>query len=136
MFQQPPQNPQQQLDPNYDLQRRHQYDPRLYAQQTQVPSPLNPTEQENNYNSLDGNFLPPSVREQLLYRMLMLAIRNDQSYGPSTGVASATASSEPHTVHTVLEPEQQEANIISTKSPSASKKPVRSVQILGEEDSD
>ena len=140
MFQQSPQNPQQQVDPNYDLQRlpprRRQYDQRLYAQQNQVPSPLSPTEQEINYNSLDGNFLPPSVREQLLYRMLMLAIRNDQSYAPTTGASTVTASSEPQTVHTVLEPEQQEANIISTKSPIGSRKPVRSVQILGEEDSD
>lgn len=145
MFQQSPQNPQQQVvDPNYELQRfsprRRQYDPRLYNQQPQVPSPqISPSEQEINYNSLqsqvDANFLPPSVREQLLYRMLMLAIRNDQSYAPTT-TAAATASSDTHTVHTVLEPEQQEANTISTKSPSASRKPVRSVQILGEDDSE
>jgi hypothetical protein len=146
MFQQSLQNQQQQqvADPNYEMQRllprRRQYDPRLYAQQTQLPSPpINPSEQEINYNSLqsqlDGNFLPPSVREQLLYRMLMLAIRNDQSYAQST-TAAATASSDTHTVHTVLEPEQQEANIISTKAPVASKKPVRSVQILGEDDSE
>lgn len=134
-----PQNPQQQIvDPNYDLQRlvprRRQYDPRLFSQQTQVQSPpLNPSEQEFNYNSLQSqgasdNYLPPSVREQLLYRMLMLAIRSDQQYAPSSTAASSDA-------HTILEPEQQEANTVTTKSTTvSSKKPVRSVQILGEED--
>lgn len=145
MFQQAQQNPQQQMvNPSYELQRliprRRQFDPRLYAQQTQVSSPpINPSEQEINYNGLqsqiDGNYLPSSVREQLLYRMLMLAIRNDQSYAPTT-TSSATASSDTHSVHTMLEPEQQEANVISTKSPISSRKPVRSVQILGEDDSE
>ena len=135
MFQQ---NPQQQIaDPNYDLQRlmprRRQYDPRLYAQQSQVAGQsANPSEQEYNYNSLQSqtadNFLPSSVREQLLYRMLMLAIRSDQQYAPTSTASSQDA-------HTILEPEQQEANTITTKSSiAASKKPVRSVQILGEEE--
>lgn len=134
MFQQAQQNLQQQaVDPNYELQRliprRRQYDPRLYGQQTQVQSP--PSEQESNYNSLQSqggadSFLPPSVREQLLYRMLMLAIRSDQQYAPTTAAASSPD------VHTIHEPEQQEANTISTKSP-IKKTVIRSVQILGEE---
>lgn len=134
MFQQAQQNPQQQIvDPNFDLQRltprRRQYDPRQYNQQNQPTT--QPSEQEINYNSLQSqgvdNFLPPSVREQLLYRMLMLAIRSDQQYSPTT----AASSTEPHSV---IEPEQQEANTVATKSPIiSSKKPVRSVQILGEE---
>lgn len=138
MFQQPQQNSQQQIvDPSYELQRlaprRRQYDPRLYGQQSRAPGPsANPTEQEYNYNSLQSqavdNFLPSSVREQLLYRMLMLAIRSDQQYAPSSTAASSDA-------HTILEPEQQEANTVTTKTSTvASKKPVRSVQILGEED--
>lgn len=141
MFQQAQQNPQQQtIDPNFEFQRniprRRQYDPRLYPQQSQGPQnqPQSPSEQEFNYNSLQqqpqggvDNFLPPSVREQLLYRMLMLAIRNDQQYAPTTASASST---EPHTL---LEPEQQEANISIRSTTVASKKPVRSVLILGEE---
>lgn len=139
VFQQAQQNPQQQaVDPNYDIQRlvprRRQYDPRLFGQQTQVQTPpMSPSEQEFNYNSLQSqgvsdNYLPPSVREQLLYRMLMLAIRSDQQYAPTSTAASSDA-------HTILEPEQQEANTVATKSTTvSSKKPVRSVQILGEEE--
>lgn len=137
MFQQAPQSPQQStVDPNYELQRlvprRRQFDPRFYQQQNQLQN--QPSEQEINYNSLQAplgdNFVPPSVREQLLYRMLMLAIRSgDQQYSPSATTAAASSTE----AHSVLEPEQQEANTIATKSPAASKKPVRSVQILGEE---
>lgn len=136
-FQQSPQSPQQQVvDPNFELQRlmpqRRQFDPRLFQQQTQVQSPpIGPSEQELNYNALQAqgneNYLPPSVREQLLYRMLMLAIRNDQQYSPTTAAASSTDT------HTILEPEQQEANISLKSTTPSSKKPVRSVQILGEE---
>lgn len=138
-FQQQQQNPQQQqslLDPNFDVQRntvprRRQYDPRLFVQQsTQVPTSLSPSEQEISYNSLQSptadGFLPPSVRENLLYRMLMLAIRNDQQISP-TSAASSTGP------HSIVEPEQQEANVIPTRTPAVSRKPVRSVQILGEE---
>lgn len=142
MFQQAQQNPQQQIvDPNFDLQRlnprRRQYDPRVFGQQTQVQSPpISPSEQEINYNSLQqqgDNFLPPSVREQLLYRMLMLAIRGDQQYSPSSTAASSVAASTLDS-HSSFEPEQQEANTVTTKSSTvSSKKPVRSVQILGEE---
>lgn len=143
MFQQAQQNPQQQIvDPNFDLQRlnprRRQYDPRLFGQQTQVQSPpISPSEQEINYNALQpqgDNFLPPSVREQLLYRMLMLAIRGDQQYSPSSTAASTAAASTVD-AHSVFEPEQQEANTVTTRTSTvSSKKPVRSVQILGEED--
>jgi hypothetical protein len=142
-FQQAPQNLQQQiLDPNFDIQRavprRRQYDQRLFAQQQQQQqrdvTSLSPSEQEINYNSLqtptDG-FLPPSVRENLLYRMLMIAIRSDQQLAPTTASASSTGP------HSILEPEQQETSVVPTKSPSqSSKKPVRSVQILGEEEAE
>jgi hypothetical protein len=142
MFQQAQQNPQQQVvDPNYELQRlaprRRQYEPnqfdprRNFGQQPQAPPQLNPSEQEINYNALQSqvgdNYLPPSVREQLLYRMLMLAIRSDQQYAPTATAASSTEA------HTVLEPEQQEANISTKSTIISSRKPVRSVQILGEE---
>lgn len=72
----------------------------------------------------NGDYLPPDVREELLYRMLMLAIQPEassmipvpdastiQEYFKATmPVTATTASPEPN-----------------------SKKPVRSVQILGEE---
>ncbi|XP_070497884.1 putative uncharacterized protein DDB_G0291608 [Chironomus tepperi] len=149
--QQQQQQEQQQIDPNQDSQRfsrRRQYNSRYYGQQqTQVPSPPISPEQEINYNLLQGpvtdnNQLPPSVREQLLYRMLMLALRSEggppppspypqqphQQYQPSSLASSASS------VHTVLEPEQEETStIIKSTESSSSKKPVRSVQILGEE---
>ena len=144
--QQQQQQEQQSIDPNQDAQRfsrRRQYNSRFFAQQqTQVPSPPVSPEQEINYNLLQGpvtdnNQLPPSVREQLLYRMLMLALRSEggppppyqqqQQYQPSSLASSASS------VHTVLEPEQEETSTIIKSTDSSSKKPVRSVQILGEE---
>ncbi|KAL7017242.1 hypothetical protein ACKWTF_010301 [Chironomus riparius] len=145
--QQQQQQEQQSIDPNQDAQRfsrRRQYNSRYFGQQnTQVPSPPISPEQEINYNLLQGpvtdnNQLPPSVREQLLYRMLMLALRSEggppspypqqQQYQPSSLASSASS------VHTVLEPEQEETStIIKSTESSSSKKPVRSVQILGEE---
>lgn len=148
--QQQQQQEQQPIEPNQDAQRfsrRRQYNSRYFAQQqTQVPSPPVAPEQEINYNLLQGpvtdnNQLPPSVREQLLYRMLMLALRSEggppplpspypqqQQYQPSSLASSASS------VHTVLEPEQEETStIIKSTESSSSKKPVRSVQILGEE---
>lgn len=148
--QQQQQQEQQPIDPNQDIQRfsrRRQYNSRYFAQQqTQVPSPpiAPPSEQEINYNLLQGpvtdnNYIPPSVREQLLYRMLMLALRGDggpplspqqqqQHHLPPPSLASSASS-----VHTVLEPEQEETSTIIKSTDSSSKKPVRSVQILGEE---
>jgi hypothetical protein len=126
---------QQQHQNDQDLQRlsrRHQYNTRFFSpQQTQVPPPpITPSEQETNFNSLQGssleNYLPSSVREQLLYRMLILALKPEQQFSYLTPSPSASS------IHTVLEPEQQEANIVKN-SDNFSKKPVRSVQILGEE---
>lgn len=116
-------------------QQQQQFDPRLFQQGVGGISP-NPSEQEFNYNALqstDQSYLPSSVREQLLYRMLMLAIRNDPQF-----VTQAAASSSDS--HTVLEPEQQEAiNILKKVSTTKNKtirsnKPVRSVQIIGVEE--
>ena len=130
---------------NYDSQRliprrrqqqqQQQFDPRLFQQGVGGISP-NPSEQEFNYNALqstDQSYLPSSVREQLLYRMLMLAIRNDPQFATQTAASSSDS-------RTVLEPEQQEAvNIVKTASTTKSKtissnKPVRSVQIIGVEE--
>lgn len=76
------------------------------------------------------NFLPPSVREQLLYRMLMLALRGENQQQHVQPLMPSASS-----VHSVLEPEQQESTLLKSTSErsSVSKKPVRSVLILGEE---
>lgn len=144
--QQQPQQPE--FDPNQDTQRfsrRRQYNSRYFAQQqTQVPSPpvAPPSEQEINYNLLQGpvgdsSYIPPNVREQLLYRMLMLALRSDggQPQYPFPQQPSASLAQSASSVHTVLEPEQEETTVIKKvkSTDSSSKKPVRSVQILGEE---
>ncbi|CAO1432508.1 unnamed protein product [Diamesa tonsa] len=116
-------------------QQQQQFDPRLFQQGVGGINP-NPSEQEFNYNALqstDQSYLPSSVREQLLYRMLMLAIRNDPQFATQAAASSSDS-------HTVLEPEQQEAvNILKTASTTKSKtvnsnKPVRSVQIIGVEE--
>ncbi|KAG5673922.1 hypothetical protein PVAND_003923 [Polypedilum vanderplanki] len=150
---------QQQQDPNQErFSRRRQYNSRFFSpaqqQQTQVPSPpILPFEQEINYNSLQGsvidnnNFIPPSVREQLLYRMLILALRPDG--GPQQSAAAQFPPPPPSpnfqpqqltqsasSLHTVLEPEQQETSTIIKSTDNSSKKPVRSVQILGEEENE
>lgn len=136
-------NPQQQQ--RLPQQRRRQYNSRfLTQQQTQLASPpVAPSEQEFSYNSLQGptdNFLPPSVREQLLYRMLMLALRSDSQQLPQQQQHVQPLMPSASSVHSVLEPEQQETKTLILKSTSertsVSKKPVRSVQIIGEEAED
>lgn len=134
-------NPQQ----RFPQQRRRQYNSRFLSQQqqqqqTQLASPpVAPSEQEFSFNSLQGpmdNFLPPSVREQLLYRMLMLALRSDSQQLPHQQHVQPLMPSA-SSMHSVLEPEQQETKTLILKSTSerssVSKKPVRSVQIIGEE---
>jgi hypothetical protein len=161
-FPQPNQNQQQQQNlmaqKDERFSRRRQYNSRFFSpqqsqqipqqQQTQLPSPLaGPSENEFNYNSLQGpvdnNYLPPSVREQLLYRMLVLALRPDGMQSPQfaphhqqPNLPQQLAPSASSSLHTVLEPEQQETSaVIKTSTDySSSKKPVRSVQILGEEE--
>lgn len=140
-------NPQQQQ--RFPQQRRRQFNSRFLTQQqqqqqTQLASPpVAPSEQEFSYNSLQGppmdSFLPPSVREQLLYRMLMLALRSESQQLPQQQHVQPLMPSA-SSMHSVLEPEQQETKTLILKSTSertsVSKKPVRSVQIIGEETED
>lgn len=72
------------------------------------------------------SFLPPEVREELLYRMLILAIQPD--IGGQLSVPDASTMQEYFRAHTTVP-----AKTIPTTLISNSKKPVRSVQILGEE---
>lgn len=63
----------------------------------------------------------------------MLALRSDQQQQSFVQPLTPSASS----VHSVLEPEQQETKTIlksTSERTSVSKKPVRSVQIIGEEE--
>lgn len=72
------------------------------------------------------SFLPSEVREELLYRMLVLAIQSD--IGGQLSVPDASTMQEYFRVQATVP-----ANTIPITSISHSKKPVRSVQILGEE---
>jgi hypothetical protein len=108
------------------LRRPTAFDPRLIPESNQA------SEQELNYNSLQqgaGNAdpssqLPSSVREQILYRMLMLALQSD----PQLAAASDTQAVVDHSSESSKEINKK------TKVVTSSKKPIRSVQILGEED--
>lgn len=72
-----------------------------------------------------GEYLPPDVREELLYRMLMLAIQPDP-VGAAIPVPDASTIQE-YFKSTIP------ATASTTTPEPISKKPVRSVQILGEE---
>ncbi|KFB41962.1 AGAP000744-PA-like protein [Anopheles sinensis] len=105
-----------------------------------------------------GDYLPPEVRESLLYRMLMLAIQTSGSNEvlPLAAPTGPSSSQLPHLAHHLqgassvprpqtqsnhrmqTQPHQQNspatvASSAATPLPMFSKKPVRSVQILGEE---
>lgn len=69
----------------------------------------------------NGEYLPSEVREELLYRMLMLAIQPDPMASIPLPVPDAS------TMHEYIK------SSAATSTPTPSKKPVRSVQILGEE---
>uniref|UniRef100_A0A182J165 Uncharacterized protein n=1 Tax=Anopheles atroparvus TaxID=41427 RepID=A0A182J165_ANOAO len=104
-----------------------------------------------------ADYLPPEVRESLLYRMLMLAIQTSGSNEvlPLAAPTGPSGSQLPHLHHlqgasSVPRPQsqpnhrvqtsthQQDGSVTAVSSaatplPMFSKKPVRSVQILGEE---
>ncbi|XP_065090409.1 uncharacterized protein LOC135711483 [Ochlerotatus camptorhynchus] len=91
-------------------QRRRQYNPRI-----------DPDFQGTSgaAGHIQPELIPPDVREELLYRMLMLAIQPEPaSQGFNGNLIPAGSVPRPQT---------------TSATPSYSKKPVRSVQILGEE---
>ncbi|XP_021698682.1 RNA polymerase II degradation factor 1-like [Aedes aegypti] len=113
--QQPHQEPQSAYG-----QRRRQYAPRLPEPDYQGSS--------GAADAFQPELLPPNVREELLYRMLMLAIQPDSGAPgavPGGGAGLLPANLIPS--GSVPRPQTTSA------TPSYSKKPVRSVQILGEE---
>uniref|UniRef100_A0A336K7M8 CSON000739 protein n=1 Tax=Culicoides sonorensis TaxID=179676 RepID=A0A336K7M8_CULSO len=133
-----------QLNQYYDSQRtvprRRQFLPpqappqssRQQYASTQVPY-NNEADYASNTNEVGPgpapglpDYLPPHVREDLLYRMFMLALRTDPAYAQQ---------------QQQLQPSEIERNIAqatsiepTTIAPVTSRKPVRSVQILGEEE--
>ncbi|XP_063707704.1 uncharacterized protein LOC134836429 [Culicoides brevitarsis] len=124
-------NPQY-YDSQRTIPRRRQFLPpppapsRQYSSSTQVP--FHDADYATNTNQLGPNlpdYLPPHVREDLLYRMFMLALRTDPNY------AHAAAASQPEPAGTVPHASSIEPTTIA---PVTSRKPVRSVQILGEEE--
>lgn len=115
--------------PFYESQRvvprRRQYLPRQYQTSASL---YNEAEYGPNTNQLGPgpasqipDYLPPNVREDLLYRMFLLALRSEN---PERGGQLAQNSNNVAST-TNIEP--------TTIAPVTSRKPVRSVQILGEE---
>lgn len=110
------------------IPRKKQYNPRYFGASA---SPAGYPDQEfgqqqviDQHQGGERDYLPPNVREDLLYRMLMLAIQSEQNgggYGPSP--LAAPSNLEPAT--TLL--------TTTTRSTPYNRKPVRSVEILGED---
>lgn len=110
--------------------RKRQYTPQFYDGSTTMaayPQPaVYPDDAQNQLQAPpipiappQSNYLPPEVREELLYRMLMLAIHSENA-------AISEASAPPKYV-------TSSTTGTTTITPTKFKKPVRSVQILGEE---
>lgn len=106
--------------------RKRQYTPQYYPVSNYPQATAYPDDAQNQVQAPplpipapQADYLPPEVREELLYRMLMLAIHNEhaamqEASGPREFVKSGTTTT-------------------TTITPTKFKKPVRSVQILGEE---
>ncbi|XP_059611804.1 uncharacterized protein LOC132258491 [Phlebotomus argentipes] len=115
VYQQP-----QDMPSGYDAQRltprKKQFNPRYFGASSQQSGYLQPDANLQQLGqasgSASGDYLPADVREELLYRMLMLAIQSPEQQGANVPAASAPA---------------------EVKAPQPFRKPVRSVQILGEE---
>ncbi|XP_055676579.1 uncharacterized protein LOC129785938 [Lutzomyia longipalpis] len=102
------------------IPRKKQFSPRYFGASTQqsgyLPSDSSNLQQLGQASgSSTTDYLPPDVREELLYRMLMLAIQNPEQQAANVPAASAPA------------------EVKTPASPQPFRKPVRSVQIIGEE---
>lgn len=113
--------------------RKRQYNPQFYgapvmnypqapAGDFRATATGYPDEAQNQVQAPPGpqtDYLPPEIREELLYRMLMLAIHAEQA-----------------AMHDASAPQEYIKSSTSTTAatiPAKFRKPVRSVQILGEE---
>lgn len=102
--------------------RRKLYDPQLIGPQAQYYGERPEYGDESQQQATQTDYLPPDVREELLYRMLMLAIQPESS--------NPVPTSETTNMIDYIKP----SGTTTASTPAAkSKKPVRSVQILGEE---
>lgn len=106
-------------------QRRGKYTFNNQPQQYHATSQPEYAEQKTAAHETNQEYLPQNVREELLYRMLLLAIQPDNvPYSPDAS-----------TMHEYIKTNaitSSASSTTTTVSPN-SKKPVRSVQILGEE---
>lgn len=115
------QNQIEQQLPYRGMTQRKLYNNQYYGAQYGEEASQQPKFQSEN------DYLPPEIREQLLYRMLMLAIQDSMPIPAVPGIPVPDASSPMHEYI-------KSASVAATSTvPTPSKKPVRSVQILGEE---
>lgn len=102
-------------------------------QQYYATSESNDLAHQKVVGGIDKEYLPAEIREELLYRMLMLAIQADPLGMPSGGAIPAYPAPIPASdASTIQEYFKANAAFATTPDPIP-KKPVRSVQILGEE---
>ncbi|KAJ6638336.1 hypothetical protein Bhyg_11071 [Pseudolycoriella hygida] len=98
------------------IPRRKAYGPQYFPPPDNNYS-LRPEYTEASQTHPQGEYLPAEVREELLYRMLLLAMHPNEAQEPEASSPEYVASS----------------STTTTSSPNKFRKPVRSVQILGEE---
>ncbi|XP_055377862.1 bromodomain-containing protein DDB_G0270170-like [Condylostylus longicornis] len=112
----------------YDLQRlmprKKQYTPRYFGLQSNQIDDFETGPAQNS--PTETNYLPSDVREELLYRMLMLALQSEQS-------ATNAVVTNPAVSNSLTDSDTTSTTTKSTAPLSSYRKPVRSVQILGEE---
>lgn len=101
------------------IPRRKPYGPQYFGAPDNNYSPLRPEYTEASQPQPQGEYLPADVREELLYRMLLLAMHPNEAQG-----SEPEASSQEYVAS---------SSTTTTTSPNKFRKPVRSVQILGEE---
>lgn len=99
--------------------RRQPYGPQYFGGGPDNNYSLRPEYTEASQPHPQGEYLPADVREELLYRMLLLAMH------PNEGQGSEPEASNPEYIAA--------SATTTTTSPVKFRKPVRSVQILGEE---
>ncbi|XP_055551305.1 tensin-1-like [Wyeomyia smithii] len=126
--------PQQTTAADYSApeQQAYQLRRRQPQQQPHVPqyAPRIDHDYQGSAAASQQELIPPEVREDLLYRMLLLAIQHDPAapfHGGGGGVGGEVPGAGYVPAGSVPRPQT------TSPSPGYSKKPVRSVQILGEE---
>lgn len=98
------------------IPRRRPYGPQYFG----APDNYSLRPEYTEASQPQGEYLPGEVREELLYRMLLLAMHPNEAQGSETAEGSS-----PEYVAS--------SSSTTTVSPNKYRKPVRSVQILGEE---